>query len=159
MCCADDLGGPRFRRWQHLDDGLLLARQPRVDWATLLRRTFAEDVLSCPRCRGRMALIEVLTDEAEIRRSLTKLGLSCPGRRSLGEGDEPVSFAPPRDADDPPRRSSGPTSTRGRPIPADDLPDGADPSPTDDFRDPPWQEHCRIPVDDDALQVPPDAEI
>jgi hypothetical protein len=86
--------------WQHLDDGLLLARQPRVDWASLLRRTFAEDVLSCPRCRGRMALIEVLIDEAEIRRSLTKLGLSCPGRRSLGEGDAPVSFAPPRVVDD-----------------------------------------------------------
>ena len=26
--------------WRRLDDGTLLARQPRVDWATLLRRTF-----------------------------------------------------------------------------------------------------------------------
>ena len=27
--------------WRRLDDGRLLARQPRVDWATLLRRTWA----------------------------------------------------------------------------------------------------------------------
>jgi len=27
------------------------------------------------------------------------------------------------------------------------------------FRDPPWQEDCQIPVDDDASQVPPDADL
>ncbi len=31
-------------------------------------------------------------------------------------------------------------------------------SSTDDFPDPPWQEDCRIPIDDDASQLPPDAE-
>ena len=36
---------------RHLDrllDGLLLATSPRVEWAKLLRRTYAVDVLACP---------------------------------------------------------------------------------------------------------------
>ena len=38
-----------------------------------------------------MALNEVVTDQADIRRDLASLGLPYPGRRSLGEGDAPVS--------------------------------------------------------------------
>ena len=145
--------------WRRLDEGRLLARQPRVDWATLLRRTWAEDVLRCPRCRGRMALIEVVTDQAEIRRTRLRTSFGGQALARLGLPYEPVSFAPPRDVDDPPRPAPRPTCTRGPPIPAADLPNGADPSPTDDFRDPPWQEDCQIPVDDDASQVPPDADL
>ena len=48
--------------WLRLGEGALLAAQPRVDWATLIRRTFLADVLTCPRCRGGMELVELVTD-------------------------------------------------------------------------------------------------
>jgi hypothetical protein len=133
--------------WRRLDDGLLLARQPRVDWATLLRRTWAEDVLCCPRCRGRMALIEVVSDESEIRRNLAARGLPY----------EPVSFAPPRDLDQP--SHAEPRRRVGRGPPSTDPPDGADRCSVDESGDPPWQDDCQLPPDDDAAEAPPDAEI
>jgi hypothetical protein len=43
---------------RHLDrllGGLLLSTSPRLDWATLLRRTYAVDVLACVRCGGAIA--------------------------------------------------------------------------------------------------------
>jgi hypothetical protein len=45
---------------RHLDrllDGLLLATSPRVDWAKLLRRTYATDVLACAPSGGRLRLL------------------------------------------------------------------------------------------------------
>jgi hypothetical protein len=36
--------------WNRILGGLLLAASPRIDWATLLRRTFHIDVLECPVC-------------------------------------------------------------------------------------------------------------
>ncbi len=87
--------------WRRIQDGLLLARQPRVDWATLLRRTFRQDALSCPRCRGTMSPIAVVSDEAEARRILAALGLP----------HQPVAVAPPRDPDEP--TSRGPPRADG----------------------------------------------
>jgi hypothetical protein len=55
-----------LERWSALMDGRLLAKTPRIDWATLLRRTFAEDVLVCPRCRGRLQVLEVVVAHPEI---------------------------------------------------------------------------------------------
>jgi hypothetical protein len=37
-------------------------------WAELLARTFAVDVLACPRCQGRLKLLAMLTDPASIAR-------------------------------------------------------------------------------------------
>ena len=126
--------------WRRLDDGLLLARQPRVDWASLLRRTFLQDVLCCPRCRGRMAVIEPVTDPDAIRRSLAELGLSA----------EPGAFAPARDPDEP--------CTRGPPPAEPPATDGADPPFPDDVGDPPWQDDIPAFPDDEASDAPPDAE-
>jgi len=39
-------------------------------WAELLRRTFAVDVLECPKCKGRMKLLAMVTDAKSIRRFL-----------------------------------------------------------------------------------------
>ncbi|WP_437295908.1 transposase [Sorangium sp. So ce426] len=58
-----------------LVDGLLLATSPRVEWAKLLRRTYAVDVLACPRCSGRMRLMAAITDKATARKILSHLGL------------------------------------------------------------------------------------
>jgi uncharacterized protein YbaR (Trm112 family) len=43
-------------------------------WAELLRRTFALDVLACPKCEGRMRLLAMVTDEKSVRRYLRALG-------------------------------------------------------------------------------------
>ena len=83
--------------WRRLDDGALLARQPRVDWATLLRRTWAEDILCCPRCHGRMAVIEPVTEPDDIRRSLAALGLPA-DPVSLRAGPRPRRSVDPRPA-------------------------------------------------------------
>ncbi|MCC6559224.1 MAG: ATP-dependent helicase HrpA [Polyangiaceae bacterium] len=53
----------------------LLATSPRIDWATLLRRTFDIDVLTCTRCQGLLRLMSVITDPATVRRILEHLGI------------------------------------------------------------------------------------
>jgi hypothetical protein len=50
------------RRWGKLLDGKLLATSPRLDWATLLRRTYDVDVFECAKCGGRLRVVEVVTD-------------------------------------------------------------------------------------------------
>jgi len=52
-------------RWQRLLDGKLLATSPRVDWAMLLRRTYDVDVLQCPKCGGRLRVVEVIDDKEQ----------------------------------------------------------------------------------------------
>jgi hypothetical protein len=51
-------------------------------WADLLRRTFAIDVLECPRCKGRRKLVALVTEPRSIARFLTALGepKAVPGR-------------------------------------------------------------------------------
>jgi hypothetical protein len=43
-------------------------------WAELLARTFAVDVLACPRCEGGMKLLALVTDPASIARYLAAAG-------------------------------------------------------------------------------------
>lgn len=57
-------------------------RARRLDWATLLRRSFAVDVLVCPRCQGTMRLIAVIESPAVIRRILGHLGLDATPARA-----------------------------------------------------------------------------
>ena len=63
------------QHWHRLEEGLLYAATPRVDWPTLLRRTFDIDVLQCPRCEGRLRILSVITDEPVVARILPALGL------------------------------------------------------------------------------------
>src|SRR6266436_6333783 len=55
-------------------------------WAELLRRTFALDVLECPKCKGRMKLVAMVTDAKSIRRFLasTDEPLDAPTRSPTG---------------------------------------------------------------------------
>jgi len=56
-------------------------------WAELLARTFAVDVLACPRCQGRMKLLAMVTDPASIARNLATMGEATEvPRRSPGRG-------------------------------------------------------------------------
>ncbi|WP_437304802.1 transposase [Sorangium sp. So ce388] len=43
-------------------------------WAELLRRTFAIDVFECPACKGRMKLVAMVTEPANVARFLSALG-------------------------------------------------------------------------------------
>jgi hypothetical protein len=73
------------RHWDRLLGGLLLAPAPRVPWATLLRRTHAIDVLECKRCHGRLRILGAVTDPAEIRAILDRVGVPAqPARASPG---------------------------------------------------------------------------
>ncbi len=63
---------------RHLDrllGGSLLATSPRVDWAKLLRRTFAIDALACPHCAARLRLLAAITEKTTARKMLEHLGL------------------------------------------------------------------------------------
>jgi NAD-dependent oxidoreductase involved in siderophore biosynthesis len=44
-------------------------------WAELMQRTFALDVLACPRCAGRLRLVALIEQAAVVRRILRHLGL------------------------------------------------------------------------------------
>ena len=80
--------------------GALLATSPRVEWSKLLRRTFAEDVLVCPRCQGRMRLVAAVQNAAEAARFLAAVAeRSQPrpsGARAADEYDD-CSPDPPDD--------------------------------------------------------------
>jgi hypothetical protein len=56
-------------------------------WAELLARTFAVDVLACPRCQGRMKLLGLVKNPAIISRTLATLGEATEvPQRSPGRG-------------------------------------------------------------------------
>jgi hypothetical protein len=78
------------KHWDRLMGGLLYAAQPRVDWATLLRRSLAVDVLECPTCHGRLRVVAVITEREPIQRILAHLGMPT----------EPPPVAPARDPTD-----------------------------------------------------------
>jgi hypothetical protein len=63
------------KHWNRLLGGLLCAVSPRVDWATLLRRSFQVDVLECPKCHGRMRVLAVITEREPVAKILAHLGL------------------------------------------------------------------------------------
>jgi hypothetical protein len=68
-------GGISVRHLDRVLDGLLLATSPRIEWAKLLGRMYAIDVLACPRCNGRMRLMAAITDKVTARKILSRLGL------------------------------------------------------------------------------------
>ena len=63
------------QHWTRLLDGALYAAAPRVDWASLLRRTFDVDVLRCASCGGRLRVLEEVSEPAAVRLVLDRLGL------------------------------------------------------------------------------------
>ena len=61
----------------------------RIDWARLLWRVWAVDVLLCPGCGGRMTMIAALTERAGIVRVLEHLGVSTEVPRMQRSRDGP----------------------------------------------------------------------
>ena len=77
-------------------------RARRLDWAKLMKRAYAVDVLVCPRCQGNMAIIGIIDDERVARKILGHLGLSSrapprgrpwrPGQQQLALQDDAARF-------------------------------------------------------------------
>ena len=63
--------------WNRLMGGLLYAASPRLPWSQLLRRTFAKDVEQCPKCHGRLRLIQSIAEPGVPTPSSTGWA-SCP---------------------------------------------------------------------------------
>lgn len=61
--------------WSRLLAGLLYATTPRLDWATLLRRSFEVDVLRCARCGGRLRIPGEVLHPSLVTLVLESLGL------------------------------------------------------------------------------------
>jgi hypothetical protein len=57
------------------------SRPSRLPWAQLLKRTFASDVLECPKCHGRLQKWEMVTHPARIRAMLKSSGLPADSPR------------------------------------------------------------------------------
>ena len=68
----------------------------RHPWAWLLQRVFAVDVMTCPRCRGTMKLVELANEREAIARALATAGLGprpTPRRRPPLAGQIELKFA------------------------------------------------------------------
>jgi hypothetical protein len=68
-----------------LPEGTSPSKPGWISWSEFLQRVFGEDVLKCPRCRGRRHMISVITNPAVIGKMLASV-------RPRSEG---VSRAPP----------------------------------------------------------------
>ena len=75
---------PAARTIAHLEDEEPTAAPRRGTWrawAELLMRTFAFDVLACPRCGGRMKLLALVTESKSVARYLRTIGEPTDGPR------------------------------------------------------------------------------
>jgi hypothetical protein len=59
--------------WERILDGELYATSSRLDWRTLLKRTFEIDLRVCARCGGRLTVRAAFTDPATVARMLHAL--------------------------------------------------------------------------------------
>ena len=73
--------------WDRLLGGILYASTARIDWATLLRRSFEVDVLACARCGGRLRVLGEVTEPGAIRLLLDNLGLPTEAPRAARARD------------------------------------------------------------------------
>jgi hypothetical protein len=75
----------------------VITKQPaRHPWAWLLQRVFAVDIMTCPRCRGAMRLVNIANKSDDIARVLAELGLGArppPRPRPAPTGQLELCFA------------------------------------------------------------------
>jgi Putative transposase len=59
--------------WTRLLEGELYAPRARLDWQTLLKRTFDHDLRVCPRCGQRMMVRAILTEASQLAAALARV--------------------------------------------------------------------------------------
>jgi len=70
------------------------ARERRLAWAVLLKRSLGIDALSCPRCTGRMELVAAIEDPLTARKILDHLGIAPRARPRAGPPPERAAAHP-----------------------------------------------------------------
>lgn len=75
------------KHWERLLGGALYAATPRLDWASLLRRSFDVDVLACSACGGRLRVLGEVTEPARVRLVLESLGMPAEAPRAARARD------------------------------------------------------------------------
>jgi hypothetical protein len=66
---------------------MLYAASPYLPWAQLLRRSFDIDIEQCPKCGGRIRLIQSVTEPSVARAILERLGLPTEAPRAARARD------------------------------------------------------------------------
>jgi hypothetical protein len=59
--------------WERIEHGALYATSSRIDWRSLLRRTFQVDLRHCQRCGGPLSVRAVVTEPDDIERVLASI--------------------------------------------------------------------------------------
>jgi hypothetical protein len=59
--------------WERIEQGALYASSSRIDWRSLLRRTFQVDLRVCHRCGGRLSVRAVVSEHDDIERVLDSI--------------------------------------------------------------------------------------
>jgi len=75
------------KHWNRLLGGVLYAQSARIDWPSLLRRTFDVDVLACPSCRGRLRVLAEVTNLAMVKLALESVGVAAEAPRAARARD------------------------------------------------------------------------
>jgi hypothetical protein len=84
------------KHWNRLVAGLLYADSPRIDWASLLRRSFEVDVLACPSCGERLRVLGEVTEPAMVTLVLESLGIPSRAPR-VARARDPTELLGERD--------------------------------------------------------------
>jgi hypothetical protein len=79
------------RHWSRLLDGALVAITTRLDWATLLRRTFEIDVMECAKCGGRLRILGSVSEPDAVREILERLAIPTEAP-SAARARDPTDF-------------------------------------------------------------------
>jgi DNA-directed RNA polymerase subunit RPC12/RpoP len=76
-----------IRPWRHggaQKDQHVSTLSSRKAWARLLAKVYELDIMACPRCGSRMAVIAVILDPAEIRKIIACLAKHGRGLPTVG---------------------------------------------------------------------------
>jgi hypothetical protein len=79
------------KHWNRVLGGVLYAASPRIDWASLLRRSFEVDVLECPSCGGRLRVFGEVTEPAMVRLALDSRNADRRASRGPRPGSDEVA--------------------------------------------------------------------
>ncbi len=87
------------RHWERIRSGALVATSARIDWPTLMSRTFDVDVLECPKCAGRLRILALVNDPQTATKLLDELDIERTPRPARAR--DPATLDHDPDMDDP----------------------------------------------------------
>jgi hypothetical protein len=88
------------RHWERIRCGALAATSARIDWPTLMSRTFDVDVLECSKCGGRLRIVALIDDEDTATAILDELAIERTPPPTRARDPSTLDHDPDADADD-----------------------------------------------------------